>query len=674
MKRNKKSRIRSRTDFLSNFFKRVGSCFRRCVERIRYKFVVVGTVDYVSQRFAYVIASDKKVGDVFIVARDMNFAINEDVVRVGVLGEKKYGHYRGKILNIIRHAKTTFVGDLKSNGKKGFLVNVSDRKFFWPISIDSSQVSSLNFDNDTFYKVKVKLTDYPENEYTFKGNIVEIFGKVGEHETEMKSIINEYGLPERFCSKVADFVDKKPFDENVLRGRRDFRSDFTVTIDPLTAKDFDDAISIKSLDNGHYEVGVHIADVSYFVEDGSPVDVEAYKRNTSVYLIDRVIPMLPEVLCNDLCSLLPNEDRLTMSIVFEMDMDGEVYNQWIGEGVIRSDKRLTYDEAQNIIDDSTHELHKNIDILFQISKALREKRFLHGAINFEFEDVNFGVNEDLSLNISKTDLLDSHHLVEEFMLLANKNIAMYAYKMCNENKKKYPCFLYRVHESPEKSKVVAFAILVKQFGFILDEDIDRLPFSVNKIIEQVKGKPEENVILTSAVRMMPKAIYSTEPKQHFGLAFEHYTHFTSPIRRYPDVLVHRMIKKMLNNVPIIDVNKLSEACTYAGEREQLATDAERESIRFKQVEFVKNNYLGQRLIGIITGVAEWGIFVELTDSKCEGLIRFSEYKYDTFILDRSRIKVVGRYTGNRYCIGDQIDVIVKKCNVENRTVDLSFVC
>ena len=665
-KKNNKTRP---TSIFRRFFGGIGRFFGRFLGRKGKSRIYVGFVDHFNCDFASV-AINNVSKNVLVASSDMLTAIDGDKVLVTITDIKKK-EPRGVIVKVLDRKHKFFFGVLKSDNKGILYLDIRERNIYCKVNIEKN---SVNEDLKVDTRVKALIVRYPDkNNRTFTCRVTEVFGPVGDHESEIKAIVNTYGLPERFEPKVIDEAEKMTINVNEeLQQRRDFRDVFTVTIDPTTAKDFDDAISFREIDNNRYEIGVHIADVSHFVKPKTDLDREAYKRNTSVYLIDRVIPMLPERLCNDLCSLVEREDRLTMSIVFEMSSQGEVLNEWIGETIINSNHRMTYEQAQEAIMNSSHELHDQLSVLFGISSKLRQKRFENGAINFNFDDVEFGVDQDNLLQVTRTECRESHNMIEEFMLLANEHVATYVYNIITGKKRKHPVFIYRTHEAPQPEKINDFCNLMRNFKINIDKDPQKFPQQLNKFLEKIRGQENEGVFSTLAVRTMARALYSTKPQGHFGLAFKHYTHFTSPIRRYVDITVHRLLKRYLKGDFEFDVFKYERLCSYANEREEVATDVERETIKFKQVDFLKD-HIGEKHEGIVTGITDIGMFIEVKSIRCDGFLRFSEYKYDYLTADKVHGKVVGSYTGNTYCIGDSINVKIKNCNVERRLVDFTFV-
>ena len=486
----------------------------------------------------------------------------------------------------------------------------------------------------------------------------------------MHAILAEFGLPNKFPPEIeaaAEKISPDPTPEDIA-ARRDFRNVPTFTIDPEDAKDFDDALSISRLPNGNMEVGVHIADVTHYVKPGSVIEKEAQERATSVYLVDRTIPMLPEKLSNHICSLNPMEDKLTYSAVFELDSKAVVVNEWFGRTIIKSDKRFSYGEAQKVIDTGEGDMKEQLLTLHNLAQNLRAKRFATGSFAFERIEVKFNLSESgVPLGILFREYGTSNQLIEEFMLLANRRVAEYVGK-----KLKGKTFVYRIHDKPNPEKLSSFSYFIKRFGYTLDtQDVKGLPAAMNKLMDDVSGKKEQNVIETLALRSMAKAIYSTENIGHYGLSFSHYTHFTSPIRRYPDMMVHRLLTRYLEGQPSRDGDKFEKLCEYSSKRERLATDAERASIKYKQVEFMKDK-IGQVFEGVISGVTEWGIYVEIIENQCEGMIALRELQDDFFEYDEENYSIRGRHSGKVYMLGDKINVEIVKADLQKRQLDYRF--
>jgi ribonuclease R len=629
--------------------------------------VTTGVVDHVQPRFAYIVTGEEGTKDIYVQSRDLGSAMHGDTVRVTLLGKKNGASPEGKVTEIIKRGRTRFVGKMEISKNYGFVVpdfkKIYNDFFIYPENLNGAKT------ND---KVLFEVTKWAEGDKNPEGKVIEIVGKTGENNAEIHSIMAEFDLPFRFPENVLKESEKIPEDitKEEIKKRRDFRKVVTFTIDPEDAKDFDDAISFQKLDNGNYEIGVHIADVTHYVRPGNDLDNDAFDRATSVYLVDRTVPMLPERLSNGLCSLRPNEDKLTFAAVFEMDGKGKIYNEWFGRTIIHSAHRFTYEQAQEVIESGEGKFAEEIKILNALHLILRKERFKKGAVNFETSEVKFKLDKDgKPLSVVPKIRKEAHKLVEEFMLLANRAVATYVYKMKKGEDKN--TFVYRTHDYPNPEKVADFAVFAKQFGHTLETEEASVSRSLNKLMDEIEGKPEQNVLQSLAVRAMAKAKYTTEAKQHFGLAFEHYTHFTSPIRRYPDMMVHRLLQHYLDNGKSVNKKEFEEKCIHSSEREKRAADAERASIKYKQVEFMS---MAEDKVyeGIITGVQEFGIFVEIVETKCEGMARMSDLKDDFYEFDEKNYRAVGRRRKKIYRLGDKVQVRVKKTDVDRRLIDLTF--
>ncbi|HYC85866.1 MAG TPA: ribonuclease R [Chryseosolibacter sp.] len=625
-----------------------------------------GVVDHVSSRFAYVKISDDQP-DIYVKAQDLGSAVDGDTVKVVIFPTRHGEHPEGKITEVLKRSRSRFVGKIEIS--KNFAFVVADARkihqdfFVYPENIKGAK----NGD-----KVIVEVTSWAEHDRKPEAKVVEILGPAGENEAEIHSIMAEFELPFRFpdsVEKEANKIDEGMTAEEIKR-RTDFRAITTFTIDPIDAKDFDDALSFRKLENGNYEIGVHIADVTHYVLMNSALDKEAFDRATSVYLVDRTIPMLPERLSNGLCSLRPNEDKLTFAAVFEITDKAKVVQQWFGRTIIYSDKRFTYEEAQEVLESGTGPFAEELKILNDLAKKLRKERFAKGAVNFETTEVKFKLDEKgKPLAVIPKVRKDAHKLIEEFMLLANKYVATFVHEYKKGREKN--TFVYRIHDFPDPDKVKDFALFAKQFGHKMNVEEQSISRSLNKLMEEIEGKPEQNVLEQLAIRTMAKAKYSTEPKGHFGLAFKHYTHFTSPIRRYPDMMVHRLLQHYLDDGKPINRTEYEERCVHSSEREKRAADAERASIKYKQVEFM--TYAEKKAYdGLISGVTEWGIYVEIVETKCEGMIRMSDMNDDFYEFDEKRYRIVGRRTKKVYTLGDKVSVKVKKTDIDKRLIDLVF--
>jgi ribonuclease R len=624
-----------------------------------------GTVDHVSSRFAYVNIGEEQ--DIYIKAKDLGSAVHGDTVKVTIFPTQHGDHPEGKVVEILKRSRTKFVGRIEVSPNFAFVIpdfkKIHQDFFVYPENINGART------ND---KVVIEVISWAEEDKKPEARVVEVLGKAGENEAEIHSIMAEFELPFRFpedvereSETIAEGITKQE-----IKKRRDFRDVTTFTIDPIDAKDFDDALSFRKLDNGHYEIGVHIADVTHYVKADSLLEREAFDRATSVYLVDRTIPMLPERLSNGLCSLRPNEDKLTFAAVFEMDAKGKVIDEWFGRTIIHSDKRFSYEEAQEVLEAGRGTFAEELTILNDLAKKLRKERFSKGAVNFETTEVKFKLDEKgIPLAVIPKVRKDAHKLIEEFMLLANKHVATFVYNYKKGKEKN--TFVYRIHDFPDPDKVKDFALFAKQFGHRMNVEESSISQSLNNLMNAIEGKPEQHVLEQLAIRTMAKAKYSTEPKGHFGLAFNHYSHFTSPIRRYPDMMAHRLLQHYLDEGKAVSKTDFEERCEHSSEREKRAADAERASIKYKQVEFMtyaeKKDYEG-----LISGVTEWGIYVEIIETKCEGMIRMSDMTDDFYDFDEKNYRIIGRKTGKIHRLGDRINVRIKKTDIDRRLIDLVF--
>jgi len=632
---------------------------------------IQGTVDHVNPKFAYVVTPEGE-DDIWVKTSDLAFAIHGDLVNV-ILTRPAGNGFRpeGKVVSLLKRMKDEFVGRIEVSTKFSFVV--PDSKYIhFDIFVYPEKIGKAK-PND---KVLVKIDKWHDaKNKSLLGHVTEVLGQAGENEAEIHSIMAEFGLPFRFPKKIEKAADDIPdlITEEEISKRWDFRPVTTFTIDPHDAKDFDDALSIKTLKEGSYEIGIHIADVSHYVEPETPLDVEAVERATSVYLVDRTIPMLPERLSNGLCSLRPDEEKLTFSAVFEMDENGKITKKWFGRTIIKSNRRFTYEEAQERIEGLDGDFAEEIRTLNSIAKKFRDKRFNQGAVNFETVEVKFRLDKNgKPLEVIPKERKDAHKMIEEFMLLANREVATHIFKWKEKGKEEgSKTFVYRVHDDPDPEKLSTFASFAAKFGHKLETD-KSISKSLNKLIENIEGKPEQNVLESLAIRSMAKAKYTTDPRGHFGLAFPHYTHFTSPIRRYPDVMVHRLLQHYLDQGKSADGEHYEQLCLHSSEREKRAADAERASIKFKQVEFMQS-MLGQTFEGIVSGVTEWGIFVEIIETKCEGMIRMTDLDDDYYQYDEKQMRVIGRNNKRIITLGDKLDVQVAKTDIDKRTIDLMLV-
>ena len=629
---------------------------------------ITGIVDMKKTGKAYII-SDEGGDDIYIAANNVNHALHNDHVKVFIF-PKRGGYKReGQIVEILERRKATYVGILEVNKNFGFVLPDNDTMPY-DIFIPKSKIK----DGINGMKVIAKVTEWPEHSNNPFGEIVQVLGKPGDNDVEMQSILAEYNFPLSFPKNVEKEAEKIDISisQAEISKRKDFRNTWTITIDPFDAKDFDDALSLKQLKGGLWEVGVHIADVAHYVQPKSSIDKEAYDRATSIYLVDRVIPMLPEKLSNNVCSLRPNEDKLTFSAVFKMNDKAEIVDQWFGKTIINSDRRFNYSEAQDIIETEEGEFADEVLQLHHLATILRKQRFNNGSINFNSEEIKFRLDETgKPIETFIKEQKESNHLIEEFMLLANAKVAELIAKP--KNGKTPKTFVYRIHDEPNPEKLNTFVQFLKKLGLSLNVSSHKqLASSYNKLFTQIKGRGEEHMIETIAIRTMAKAIYSTDNIGHYGLAFDYYTHFTSPIRRYPDLMVHRLLERYLKGGNPVKKDPLEDKCRHSSDMEKLAAEAERASVKYKQIEYMTDK-VGQVLEGSISGVSKWGIFVEIIESKSEGLIRFNELKDDYYYLDEDNYRIIGKSHGNVYRLGDNVKVLVKKVDLGNRQMDLQLV-
>ena len=646
------------------------------------KNYVEGTIDMKQSGKAYVIPNEEGREDIQIAPNNTHHALHGDTVRVLMFPQRKMHKPEGQVVEILKRAKTRFVGVIQKQERFAFMVSDS-RTMPVDIFIHIDDLGGA----ENGEKVLVEMTDWPERMNNPVGKVVKRLGKPGDNNVEMQSILAEYDFPLEFPKAAEDEAKKirRPTKKEVA-SRRDFRDVLTFTIDPADAKDFDDALSYRELGNGHVEVGVHIADVSHYVKPGSAIDREAYERGTSVYLVDRTIPMLPEKLCNDVCSLRQDEEKLCFSVVMEMDAKAKVLGSWMGKTVIRSDRRMAYEEAQEIIEngvpkeksgDST-ELEHAILSLHALASKLREARFKTGAINFETQEVKFQLDENAKpIGVYIKESKEANWLIEEFMLLANKTVAEYigkpAGKAKNGTTNKAKTFVYRVHDEPNPEKLNTFVEFVAKLGFSMKTGSRKaLAESYNRLFENIAGRGEENMIDTIAIRTMSKAYYSTENIGHYGLAFPYYTHFTSPIRRYPDLMVHRLLDLYLHDGKSASADEYEEYCKHCSMMEKKAADAERTSVKYKQAEFLADK-LGQVFPALISGVSKWGVYAEIEGNKCEGMIPIGSLKDDYYMLDEDNYQVIGRRHGRTYKLGYPVNIRVKRVDMLKKQIDFELV-
>jgi len=659
------------------------------VDRGKFKAIVnteyhIGILDLSAKGNGYIISDDFE-DDVFVASNNINKALDGDEVEFYAYRRKHRGKQEGEITNIIKRAKSDYVGTIQIQNSKKFAFVVADSpKMYTDIFVPINKIKKAE-DGD---KVLVKLTDWLENASSPYGKVTEVLGKPGEHSTEIHSILAEYGLPHQFPLEVESYVNKldTSITEEEIAKRRDMRKDLTFTIDPKDAKDFDDALSFKVLENGLYEIGIHIADVSHYVKPDTVLDDEAYERATSIYLVDRVVPMLPEILSNGACSLRPREEKYTFSAVFKMNDNCEIKDQWFGRTVTYSDARFAYEEAQAIIETKNSVIPQEVSLtgetyntdqsiteailkLDELAKKMRTKRMRTGAISFDKVEVKFNLDEEANpVGVFFKTSKDANKLIEEFMLLANKKVAEFIGK---QNPKK--TFVYRVHDEPDDSKLAQLQTVVGRFGHKLNfKDRKSVASSLNKLLTDVVGKKEQNLVDTLAIRTMSKAEYTTQNIGHYGLAFQYYSHFTSPIRRYPDVMAHRLLQHYLDGGKSANEDIYEEKCKHSSNMEYLATKAERDSIKYMQIRFMQDHQ-DEEFLGVISGVTDWGIYVEIISNKCEGMVSVRDMKDDTYDFDQDHYAMIGRHNHKMYQLGEEVIVKVKNTDLVKKHLDFYLV-
>lgn len=676
-----------------------GSGLFQEVEKGKYKLREVkafatGKVDMTSDGSAFVVLDDEFEEDIYIAPRKLRNALHGDTVKVHTYEKKRGRRKEGEVVEIIQRAKTEFTGIMNVSKRFAFFI-ADNRKMLNDIFVPLEELNGAK-DGE---KVVVSITDWPEDSKNPIGRVKHVLGRQGENDTEMNAILADFGFPLEFPKAVESESEALPevIDPKEIQKRRDFRAVTTFTIDPDDAKDFDDALSFRELENGNVEIGVHIADVTHFVRPNTALEEEAFERGTSVYLVDRVIPMLPERISNNLCSLRPHEDRLSFSAVFEMDRDAQIQKEWFGKTIIHSDCRMSYETAQAILDQSdpngdpalkeaalpdgalndavlkeAARFSTELQELNRLAYILRERKFKSGAINFESTEVKFRLDEKgKPLGVYVKERKDAHKLIEDYMLLANRRVAEFIGRKGRTKQRK--TFVYRAHDAPNPESMQTFAQFASRFGHKLNFRSEReTARSLNGLMQRIEGSKEQNVLTTLAIRSMAKAIYTTKRTSHYGLAFDYYTHFTSPIRRYPDMMVHRLLEFYLEGGNDVNAEAYEKMCEHASQMEKKAADAERASVKYKQAEYLQDQ-IGVEYTGLISGVTEWGIYVEIEENKCEGMVRLRDLTDDFYALDEKNYAVIGRRKKKTYQLGDEVQILVKKVDLARRQIDFTMV-